>query len=187
MANRKRRCSQCKSYKIAEDGIVIHNTFFCDISCATTKAYKGIEKGKKIVHREQKRNYQLSDLKIRKAAAITACHAYIKARDMGCNCITCDRPLVGKYDSGHFIKAGNHPYTRFMEKNIHSQCVNCNQYNGGREKEYKEVLINKYSHITVRALEKLRNKKLVRTAQDYLAIEKHYKLKIKKYPIYQVG
>ena len=46
MANKKRRCSQCKSYKIADDGIVIRNTFFCDIDCATAKAFNGIEKGK---------------------------------------------------------------------------------------------------------------------------------------------
>lgn len=60
------------------------------------------EKKTKVRHKKEKRDYQLSDLKIRKAAAVKACHAYIKARDMGCNCITCDRPLVGKYDSGHF-------------------------------------------------------------------------------------
>ena len=86
---------------------------------------------------------------------------------------------MGKYDSGHFLKAGNHPYTRFMEKNIHSQCVNCNQYNGGREKEYKEALIIKYGQRTVDALERVRNKKVIRSADDYLAIEHYYKQKLK--------
>ena len=63
MANRKRRCSQCKTYKIAEDGIVIHNTFFCDIGCATTKAYKGIEKGKDIIHKAKKKEFNVNDVK----------------------------------------------------------------------------------------------------------------------------
>lgn len=159
--------------------------YFLQKAClnpACLAEWSKLDREKKTItrHKKEKRDYQLSDLKIRKSAAITACHAYIKARDIGCNCITCNRPLVGKYDSGHFIKAGNHPYTRFMEKNIHSQCVNCNQYNSGKEKEYKEVLIIKYGHITVKALEKLRNKKLVRTAQDYLAIETHYKILTKE-------
>jgi len=159
----------------------INGAYFCNFEGAASYANqkKNIAKGKKIKYAAQKKSFQLSDLKIRKAAAVRECHGYIKERDLGCNCITCDRPLVGKYDSGHFLKAGNHPYTRFMEKNIHSQCVNCNQYNGGREKEYKEVLIIKYGKRTVDALEKLRNKKIVRTADDYLKIEQYYKQKRK--------
>ena len=133
----------------------------------------------KATHVKEKKSYQLSDIKIRKKAAVTACHAYIKQRDLGCNCITCNNPLIGKYDSGHFLKAGSHSYTMFMEKNIHSQCVNCNQYNGGREKEYKEVLILKYGRLTVAALERARARKVKRTAEDYLIIERHYKQKLK--------
>jgi len=181
MANAKKRCRNCKSYKLTGDMININGAYFCNINGAASYGFKNKEKGKKIKHNKEKKAFQLSDKKIRKAAAIKACHTYIKQRDLGKNCITCDRPLVGKYDSGHFIKAGNHPYTRFMEKNIHSQCINCNQYNGGKEKEYKEVLIIKYGHLTVKALEKLKDKKIVRSADDYMAIENHYKDKIKKY------
>ena len=66
-----------------------------------------------------------------------------------------------------------------MEKNIHGQCVNCNQYNGGREREYEHVLIAKYGRFTVLALKRLRNRKIKRTASDYLLIEKHFKQKLK--------
>jgi len=179
MANKKKRCRNCKSYKITEDMICINGAYFCDINGATSYAFKNKEKGKKIKHIAQKKNFQLSDIKIRKAAAKKACHDYIRERDKNNNCITCDRPLTGKYDAGHFMK-GTNSYTKFMEKNIHGQCVNCNQYNGGREREYEHALIAKYGRLTVLALKRLRSRKIKRTAQDYLAIEKYYKQKLKE-------
>lgn len=179
MANKKRKCSQCKDYKIADDGIVINNIFFCDINCATAKAFAGKDKVADKKHRAKKKAFQMSDIKIRKNAAVMACHAYIRARDINNNCITCDRPLTGKFDAGHFMKSTN-SYTKFMEKNIHGQCVNCNQYNGGREREYEHVLIAKYGKLTVLALKRLRTRKIKRTANDYLAIEKHFKQKLKE-------
>lgn len=129
-------------------------------------------------HKDKKKAFQLSDIKIRKNAAVMACHAYIRARDINNGCITCDRPLTGKFDAGHFMK-GTNSYTKFMEKNIHGQCVNCNQYNGGREREYEHVLIAKYGKLTVLALKRLRTRKIKRTANDYLLIEKHFKQKLK--------
>ena len=178
MANSKKRCRNCKSYKLTESMININGAYFCNINGATTYAFKNKEKGKKIKHVAQKKNFQLSDLKIRKAAAVTACHLYIRTRDKGKNCITCPNPLTGKYDAGHFMN-GTNSYTKFMEKNIHGQCVNCNQYNGGREREYEHVLIAKYGKFTVLALKRLRTRKIKRTANDYLLIEKHFKQKLK--------
>jgi hypothetical protein len=176
----KKRCPNCKKYNQTESALKVNISYFCNIDCATSYAFKNKEKGRQIKHKQEKKEHQQSDLKIRKAAAIKACHAYIKQRDLGRNCITCDRSLIGKYDSGHFLKAGNHSYTMFMEKNIHSQCVNCNQYNGGKEKEYKEALILKYGLKTVEALERVRNRHIKRTAQDYRDIENYYKEKTKK-------
>ena len=178
MANKKRRCRQCKTYKVADKGLLINGGFYCDIECATGYGFKNKEKGKKIKHAAEKKSFQLSDLKIRKAAAKKACHDYIRARDVNNGCITCNRPLIGKFDAGHFMK-GTNSYTKFMEKNIHGQCVNCNQYNGGREREYEHVLIDKYGRLTVLALKRLRTRKIKRTANDYLLIEKHFKQKLK--------
>ena len=129
-------------------------------------------------HNKRKRKFYDNDLKTRKEAAIRACHAYIRYRDKGKCCVTCNRPLIGKYDAGHFLKS-THSYTKFMEKNIHGQCVYCNQYNGGREKEYREALIAEYGLRTVEALERVRNRFIKRTAQDYKKIEEHYKAKLK--------
>ena len=148
--------------------------YYCDIECAKNYGMKNKEKGREIKHKEQKRSYQLSDLKIRKDAAIAACHSFIRELYRGKKCITCDTILTGKFDAGHYLKA-THSFTKFMRKNIHGQCVNCNQYNGGREVEYRKALIEKYGLRTVEALERVRHRKVKRSASDYLAIERFYK------------
>jgi len=174
----KKRCPHCKKYNQTKDTLKVNISFFCNIDCATSYAFKNKEKGRKIKHAKQKKEFQANDTKLRKKAAVMACHAYIRARDVNNGCITCGAPLTDvKFDAGHFFKSTN-SYTKFMEKNIHGQCVSCNQYNGGREREYEHALIEKYGEITVKALKKLRTKKITRTASDYLEIEKYFKSKL---------
>lgn len=180
MANKKRKCRYCKEYEIVEDGETINGTFFCNIDHATSYAYKNKDKGRKIKHRQEKKAFRDNDLKIRKEAAVRACHAYIRERDKNKGCVTCETSLVGiKFDAGHFLKATN-SYTKFMEKNIHGQCVRCNQYMGGQELAYKEKIIEMYGYNTLKALEKCKSKRIKRTPGDYKKIEEHYKQKLKE-------
>lgn len=180
MGNRKRKCRYCKSYKYVENGKVINGVFFCSIDHATSYAYEKREQGRKIKHRQEKKAFRDNDVKLRKESAIKSCHAYIRERDRKKGCITCGRPLVGvKFDAGHFLKATN-SYTKFMEKNIHGQCVHCNQYRGGEEGIYKEKIIQMYGDATLKALYRCKNKSIKRTAQDYKKIEEHYKQKLKE-------
>jgi hypothetical protein len=63
-------------------------------------------------------------------------NAYIRARDKHRPCISCDRPLTGKFDAGHFYSVGAYPNLRFNENNVHGQCVECNQHKHGNLIEY---------------------------------------------------
>jgi hypothetical protein len=183
----KKRCVNCKKYFNADVGFLTNIGFFHSDDC---RIEYGIKKTKKLLEKAQqaerkkrakiKRDFYANDLKTRKKSAVQACHAYIRERDRNNGCITCGRSLVGvKFDAGHYIPAGNHSYTQFMEKNIHGQCVYCNQYNSGKPKEYRQALIDKYGERTVKAIERASKRKIKRTADDYLAIEKHYKDKLK--------
>ena len=67
---------------------------------------------------------------------------YIRQRD-GNFCISCNKKVNGKIDAGHMFSVGNYPSVRFDERNINSQCIKCNQYNGGSLLEYRKHLINK--------------------------------------------
>ena len=63
-------------------------------------------------------------------------NTYIRERDCGKPCISCDKPLRGKYDAGHYFTVGAYPNIRFDEDNIHGQCVECNQHKHGNITEY---------------------------------------------------
>lgn len=67
---------------------------------------------------------------------------YIRLRDSDENgivqCFTCLKKQVwnsGGMQAGHFI-VRKHTATKYHEFNCHSQCVECNQYLGGRQYEH---------------------------------------------------
>jgi hypothetical protein len=79
---------------------------------------------------------------------------FVRNRD-GNYCISCDAPINGKVDAGHLFSVGNYPSVRFDERNINSQCIRCNQYNGGSILEYRENLIKKIGQEQFNELDKL--------------------------------
>ena len=61
-------------------------------------------------------------------------------------CFTCGKIDDWRLqDAGHYIpKAISGSYLKFYEKNVHSQCQNCNRLLGGNYQVYKERLTVKY-------------------------------------------
>ena len=68
---------------------------------------------------------------------------FVRLRDKEQGCISCGTPLTGKYDAGHFFSAGGHGSVRFDVRNIHAQCVYCNQYEHGNLYNYHKALLTK--------------------------------------------
>ena len=70
---------------------------------------------------------------------------WIRKRDQGKRCISCDKPLkVGNIDAGHYYSAGAHSALRFNEDNCHSQCSRpCNKDKSGDLINYREGLIKR--------------------------------------------
>ena len=71
---------------------------------------------------------------------------YIRLRDKDKGCISCGKQLVGKFDAGHFYNANNHWSVRFDERNVHGQCVNCNQHKHGNLLEYRVRLMSRLGY-----------------------------------------
>lgn len=67
---------------------------------------------------------------------------YIRLRDKGNNCISCDKKPL-KENAGHFFNANNHWNVRFDERNVHLQCEHCNTFLSGNLILYRENLIKK--------------------------------------------
>ena len=197
MANRKRRCSQCKSYKIAEDGIVIHNTFFCDISCATTKAYKGIPKGKKIIEKANKaavveldrkslkwqhKQTQLVFNRLRRLQEFK----WFSDRDLEPVCISCQNEIGNdQWCNGHFKTVGSNGRLRYDFKNSYLQHNhNCNKNRSGDIDGYKKGLVARFGVDEAQDIIdycETNNSPIKRTWQDIEQIRKEFNKEIKRY------
>ncbi len=88
-------------------------------------------------------------------------NAYIRQRDYGNNCISCDKTIDwesststgGVCDAGHYLSVGSRVHLRFNEDNVHAQCKYCNNYLAGNPASYRVGLIKKIGLDRVKALE----------------------------------
>ena len=185
----KKRCIFCKAY--GYDHIRVHGRSYCDFDCVAKygiqeaekkkeKTFKEAKLVKRKAHSKQKREFYDNDIKTRKAAAKSACHAYIRQRDYGKPCICCGREYKESFHAGHYLESGNNPRIRYDEDNIHGQSDYCNTYQGGNSDDYKGNLIKKIGLEKVERLESLKGGTMKRTAQDYKEIELYFKYKLKE-------
>lgn len=75
--------------------------------------------------------------------AQAAFNRYIRIRDTGLPCISCDKPDSGARDASHYRARSVSPELRFNEDNCHAACVKCNQHMHGNLIEYRIRLIRK--------------------------------------------
>ncbi len=179
MANKRRRCRECKTYKESSKGLLINNGFYCDIACATNYAYKNKEKGRKIKHTTQKKELKGNDKGYRDKCAQTAFNAYIRFRDNELPCISCGRNHVGQYHAGHYRSRGAHPELRFEELNCHKQCAPCNNHLSGNISNYRPALIDKIGMDKVDWLEGP-HELIKYSCEDLKRVELKYKRKLKE-------
>ena len=96
--------------------------------------------------------YKDKDLATLLKTATRWCHKYIRKRDEGKGCVSCDSPTFE--DAGHFWSSGHFPATRYNEQNIHGQCSKCNRFLHGNGNEYRRRIA---SRITEQGLKDLDN------------------------------
>lgn len=95
-----------------------------------------------------RKEYKAAKIKQRSRAewlklAQFAFNAYIRQRDAGKPCISCQRMHKGQMQAGHYLSTGAHPAMRFTEINTHAQCVPCNDHLSGNIIRYRPNLIIK--------------------------------------------
>ena len=84
-----------------------------------------------------------------------ACNAYIRERDKGEPCISCDKPDNGQHQrhASHYRSVGACSVLRFNVFNIHASCSTCNSVLSGNLLEYRIRLIKKLGSERVEWLE----------------------------------
>lgn len=79
----------------------------------------------------------------------------LRARDEHgyCTCITCGtRKYYTEMQGGHFIPRGNKA-TILDHRNVHAQCVRCNEYLNGNSAAYLQAMLAKYGQEVVDELQ----------------------------------
>ena len=68
--------------------------------------------------------------------AQTIFNKYIRLRDMGLVCLSCQQ-TPKKKNAGHYYSSGGHSNVRFDEDNVHLQCEHCNTFLSGNLLNYQ--------------------------------------------------
>lgn len=145
-----------------------------------TRAAKKVERAE-----DRKRKIALQPRKWYVATLKTAMHAYVRARDEGKQCASCDTVLIrlgrigGDYDAGHFRSVGSAAHLRFDERNIWGQCKHCNDAKTGNPHEYERRLrLRKGDQFVDELLADQAPRKY--TITDLEAMTAHYRAKLKQ-------
>lgn len=179
-----KKCAGCKErYERLPDHPPFRN--WCSTDCAITiararqaKARADKEKAYRKETKRLKESIKSKGQWTKEAQA--AFNKFIRARDRGQPCISCDRVwevsphLTGQiFDAGHYRSTGSMPTLRFEELNCHSQCVRCNRSISGNVAEYRIRLVKK---IGVEKLEWLEGPHETKkcTIDDLKAIKEKY-------------
>jgi len=111
---------------------------------------------------------------------------FIRLRDSDENgiatCFTCGARQTwnsGGMQAGHFIGRRNQS-TKFDEKNVHAQCVQCNHFNAGMQFEYSIALDKKYGDGTAVNLLAQSRTTCHRSEFEIKELTKYYRQKVKE-------
>ena len=158
-----RNCKVCKARFHAEK----ENVWWCTPECGTQLALAKLakvraNKASKAKAETRVRRREIETLGELKDRIQGYCNAYIRERDWGKPCFTCDRPHDGthKRDAGHFkaVGAGGASPARYHPNNIRMTCTQCNtKRGGGNHPNYRPRLVAEISEFMVQAVEQLHN------------------------------
>lgn len=170
---KQKKCKICKSEFTPQRPLQIACSYYCAIKHSDAlKARKNKEEEKKTREKFKTHSEHLKELQV-------IFNTYIRERDKVKNCISCDKPLTGKYDAGHFYSVGAYPNLRFNEDNVHGQCVACNQHRHGNIHEYGLRLPFRIGGEKFLKLQELRKEPLKLSLPEIEVLKIKYKEKTK--------
>jgi len=110
--------------------------------------------------------------------AQTIFNKYIRLRDMGLVCISCQQPPKKK-NAGHYFSSGGHSNVRFDEDNVHLQCEACNTFLSGNLLNYQIGIQKKIGAQKLLELQERAHLTKKWTIDELKEIIKTYKTKVR--------
>jgi hypothetical protein len=155
----------------------------CSLECAVKLAANKKEK-KEMAEWKEKKKAMINKLETasdKRNKLQKIFNEFIRLRDKGNPCISCNRSLEGKnYHAGHFYAVGQFPELRFNELNCHAQCHWCNIHLHGNGALYRMNLERKIGADKLILLDGLAHVPVKYSAQEIEEMSDFYKDEIKK-------
>lgn len=122
--------------------------------CSPTCARRYVAETKKIEKATTKaRKEAIKTYSQWKAETQKAVNEYVRYRDWGKPCISCQRPWDATFQAGHFRSRGAAPQLALDPRNIAGQCVQCNLHKHGNQAAFRLGLVEREGVAHVEALE----------------------------------
>jgi hypothetical protein len=125
---------RCKNCKEKFEPIRFNQKYCLNDECLRVFVAETKEKQWKQTKTRMKENLKTTSDWLKEAQAVF--NKYIRERDKGLNCISCNKPPLKK-NCGHYYSQGGHSNVRFDEDNCHLQCEHCNTYLSGNLLNYQ--------------------------------------------------
>ena len=171
----QRKCVQCKDKFTPQNNTQIVCGPACAVEYMKKQRSKEWNKQKKVIKQSLETKSE-----VLKAAQIIF-NTYIRLRDKGKPCISCDKPYREKdINASHFYSVGAYPNLRFNEDNVHNSCIRCNKDLHGNINEYTLRLPNRIGIERYNKLVEDRNKPLKLSFDEVKELIAIYKQKIKE-------
>ena len=142
---KRRRCKECGELFTPFSSL----SQVCSTACAVAFAQK--DKGKVFAAKSRRRENAKAKKNLKTQAqwakeAQAAFNKYIRARDIGKPCVSCDKPDSGSHQrhASHYRSVGACSSLRFNTKNVYASCSTCNNHLSGNLIEYRIRLNNRY-------------------------------------------
>lgn len=178
MKKRKpKTCRNCKVEFMPHTSLQVVCGIKCSIEYSNTKIK---EKALKTARKEKKQGLEnLMTHSQWKQKLQTYFNTFIRLRDIKKGCVSCGTSLENrKFDAGHYYPT-TYEGLRFDERNVHGQCVTCNQHKHSNTHEYRKRIINRISPEDLKWLDENRNRKLDLITPEVKDLIEVYKQKIK--------
>jgi len=178
MTVKKHNCRVCGDKFTKRSSIQLVCSPKCGIALHRQKEAKKLDKIRSVKHKALKKKVRDNDKSFWKRKAQESFNRYIRMRDEGQDCISCQKPPKKK-NAGHYRSVGAHPELRYEELNVHLQCEHCNSFRSGDPINYRKGLIKKIGLEKLEWLEGPHDPKRY-TVEDYKAIHQTYREKLKE-------
>lgn len=170
--SKPKKCKHCK-----EPFIPFNSTSVaCSVRCAIAVAK--VSNNKKLKQELKKRKDAAKTKGELHKEAQAVFNKFIRLRDAGQPCISCQRHHSGQIHAGHYRSVGAAIELRYNEDNVHAQCAPCNNHKSGNAIDYRINLVKKIGVDRVDLLEGPQCLPKL-THNDIRAVKAQYKLKIK--------